>query len=60
MPTVRAGDVILIGKLSTNTNCYGLFTRIRVRKPGHLGVCVKLIHLVFKGTNADHLAIQVE
>jgi len=43
-----------------NTNGNGLLTRIHVCKPWHFCRQIELVCVVFKTTNANHLAVQMQ
>ena len=57
---MRAGDVIAALQRFAHAHGDGFLADVEVRQAGHLGRLVKLVHLLFEGTNLSHLLVQVQ
>jgi len=54
---VRTGDVVVIPQGLTAPHGYRLLPDIKVGQAGHTSRRIKLVYLLFKQANSDHLAI---
>src|SRR5579864_420190 len=60
MTTMGAGDAILQAQCLAHSDSNGFFADVQMRQPRHQRTRVEIVDLLFKQTNAHHLAVHVE